>query len=335
MHPLYLVEQGAQVRIEQRRMVLARKDEVIMKVPMAHVASLILFGNISLTTPTIKRLLRDNTDTIFLSIGGDYQGRLVGRATPHSLLRRQQYERLQQEAFALPLSQQMIYGKIHNMRTFLRRYKQRGVGPEMRDILTKLDEACQRTFRTTKLNSLRGVEGSATALYFRVLRQVFKHDWGFHNRNRRPPLDPVNVLLSFGYTLLAREVEASVYIVGLDPYMGAFHTIDYGRPSLALDVMEEFRTILVDSITLRCLNNEIITQDDFTQTNDTQRPIRLSDDGMRRFIREWENRLQTEITHPVTHERMVYRRVFETQLRMLARALRDNNPQIYRPFIVR
>jgi len=335
MPPLYVVEQGTKLSIDHRRLVIEKDGEALMKVPLAHTNAVILFGNISLTTPTMKHLLREGIDALFLTSHGDYEGRLVGKMSNFGLLRQSQYEQMKQESFALPMAQNMIYGKCHNMHIFIRRYQQRQDDLEMQQSLDRLKAMRDSTQRTTKLSGLRGVEGSATALYFSLLRKVFKHDWAFDNRNRRPPLDPVNVLLSFGYTLLARELEASVYIVGLDPYIGLFHTVEYGRPSLALDLMEEFRPIIVDSVVLRCLNNEIITHNDFTRSDDPNRPLVLSDDGKRRFIREWENRLQTEIIHPVTHEKMIYRRAFEIQMRLVAKCLREENPAFYKPFIVR
>jgi len=334
MPPVYIVEQGSSLRIEGRRLWVEREGMEAIKVPLAHCESLVLFGNVNLTTPAIKRLLQDGIDVVFLTVHGDYQGRLLGPMSKFGQLRLSQYERLQDKSFCLALAQRIVRGKCLNMRTFLMRYNRDLHQPEIEAVVQRLEEASERCLRTTLLSGLLGVEGSASAAYFSVFKRLFKREWDFPQRVRRPPTDSVNVLLSFGYTLLTRWLEASVSLVGLDPMLGIMHTVEYGRPSLALDLVEEFRCIIVDSIVLRCLNNDLITQDDFRPGGEGERPIVLSDRGMRVFIREFEARLDTEITHPVTRERLIYRRVFEVQTRLLARCLRDNNPQ-YPPFTVR
>ncbi|MBP8972439.1 MAG: CRISPR-associated endonuclease Cas1 [Anaerolineae bacterium] len=172
---------------------------------------------------------------------------------------------------------------------------------------------------------MRSNEGHATAVHRRTRGQA---------AHRAAPPDPVNVLLSFGYTLLTRELEASVSLVGLDPYLGLLHVTEYGRPSLALDLMEEFRAIVVDSVVLRCLNNDLITPADFSPGTTPDRPVLLSDNGKRHLIRTFEERVETTIRHPVTQEQMTYRRAFEIQTRLLARCLREGQPD-YQPFRVR
>lgn len=334
MPPVYIVEQGALVNIEGRRLWVERRDSDPIKVPLAHCSSLVVFGNVSLSTPAIKRLLQEGIDVVFLTVHGDYQGRLVGPLTKFGQLRLWQYQRLQDKDFCLKLAQQIIRGKCLNMRTFLMRYN-RDLGlPEIASVVERLAEASERCRRTTRLSALLGVEGSASAAYFSVFKRLFKHDWEFPQRVRRPPTDPVNVLLSFGYTLLTRWVETSVALVGLDPMLGIMHTVEYGRPSLALDLVEEFRCIIVDSIVLRCLNSSLITSADFRPGGEGERAVVMSEGAMRVLIREFESRLDTEITHPVTRERLVYRRIFEVQTRLLARCLRDNVPE-YQPFVVR
>jgi CRISPR-associated protein Cas1 len=166
-----------------------------------------------------------------------------------------------------------------------------------------------------------------------VFKRLFKDDWAFEKRVRRPPTDPLNVLLSFGYTLLGQAMESAVLTVGLDPYLGLMHSTEYGRPSLALDLIEEFRHIVVDSVVLRACNQGLIAPANFAEQDDPRRPILLDDEGRKRFLREWETRLNVEFTHPLTGERTTYRRCFEIQAREMARALRRG--EIYRPFTVR
>jgi len=334
MPPLYIVEQGAQLRLEQRRLVVEKNGQRIARVPLAHTNAVIIFGNAHITTPALKGLLRAGVDVVFLTRYGRYEGRLVGPVSKFGLLRQAQYALAHDHAFGLKLAQTLVNGKCLNMRTTLLRRNRSLQNAAIAASAERIGALAERAWRTQRLNALRGVEGSAAAAYFSVLRHLFKRPWPFYKRVRRPPTDPINVLLSFGYTLLTRELEASVLLVGLDPYLGFLHGTAYGRPSLALDLVEEFRAIVVDAVVLRCLNSELITAEDFTAGDNPNRPLVLSDDGRRRFLQAFETRVMTPITHPVTGEKMTYRRAFEIQTRLLARCLRDKTPR-YQPFLVR
>jgi len=334
MPPLYVVEQGAKLSIEQRRLLVRKSGEVVAKVPLAHTNAVVIFGNATITTPAMKRLMSSGIDVVFLSKYGRYQGRLVGPLSKFGLLRQHQYALMHDEPFKLTIAQGIVRAKCLNMRTLLQRYNRSLDHAAITQSIERLHWLSERAGRTTRLNALLGVEGQASAAYFSVFKQLFKHAWTFEKRRRRPPPDPVNVLLSFGYTLLTRELEASVALVGLDPYLGVMHTTQYGRPSLALDLVEEFRAVIVDSVVLRCLNTGLVMPADFTPGDQPDRPVVLSDDGRRRFIQAFEQRVSTTIQHPVTHESMTYRRVFEIQTRLLARCFRDQTPA-YQPFLVR
>lgn len=334
MPPLYIVEQGAGLSIAQRQIVVTTPAGAVVKRPLAHTNAVIIFGNASVTTPALKRLMRLGIDVVFLTTSGRYEGRLVGPLSKFGLLRQRQYETLRDPAFRLAIAQAIVRAKCLNQRTLLLRANRERLQPEVGASIERLGWLAERAQRTTRLNALLGVEGQASAAYFSVFRHLLRPDWTFERRMRRPPPDPVNVLLSFGYTLLARELEASVALVGLDPYLGCLHTTEYGRPSLALDLMEEFRAIVVDSVVLRCLNNALLLPGDFTAGDSPDRPIVLSDSAKRRFLQTFEDRVATNIQHPVTGETMTYRRVFELQTRLLARCIREHTSD-YQPFRVR
>ncbi len=334
MPPLYIVEQGAKLTVNGRRLVVEKDDEKLLQVPFAHTSSVILFGNIAITTPAMKRLMDASIDVIFLSQGGDYQGRLVGPLSKFGQLRQDQYELLRDGAFRLSAAQRIVAGKCQNMRTLLQRYNGDLQLAALTEVIASLKRFIERTGRTTQLSALLGVEGAASSAYFRGFRLLLKHGWRFEERNRRPPKDPVNVLLSFGYTLLTRDLEGMIGLVGLDPYLGVLHTTEYGRPSLALDLVEEFRAIIVDLVVLWCLNSQQITSDEFRVGAAGERPILMSDSAKRKFIAAYEQRLALTITHPVTGEKMIYRRAFEIQTRFMARCFREKNPG-YTPFVVR
>lgn len=334
MPPLYIVEQGARLSIEQRQVVVTTRANAVFKRPLAHTNAVILFGNVTVTTPALKRLMRLGIDVVFLTAHGSYEGRLVGPLSKFGQLREQQYAALRDPLFRLKIAQIIVQAKCLNLRTLLLRANRERSHPEIAASIERLGWLAERTQRTTRLHALLGVEGQASAAYFSVLRHLISSEWTFERRMRRPPPDPVNVLLSFGYTLLARELEASIALVGLDPYLGCLHVTEYGRPSLALDLMEEFRAIVVDSVVLRCLNNELVQPEDFTPGETPERPIVLSDEGKRRFLQAFEDRVAATIQHPVTGETLPYRRIFELQTRLLARCIREQAPD-YQPFRVR
>lgn len=334
MPPVYIVEQGTRLSIEKRRLIVKQQDDVLLKVPLAHTSAIVLFGNIHITTPAMKRLLHMGVDTIFLTQDGRYEGRLIGQPSHYGLLRQNQYDQLHHVDFRLSIAKAIVAAKCQNMRTLLQRHNRRKPDIDLQDVIQQIAQRLDSTPRKTTLNALRGIEGSATAAYFRGFKQLLQPPWTFQQRIRRPPTDPVNVLLSFGYTLLQHAMEAMVNVVGLDPYIGVLHRTEYARPSLALDLIEPFRPILVDSVVLQCLHNGTLTPADFKEADDRQRPIVLQDGGKRRFIQALEDRLETEIKHPHTNERMTYRRALEIEARLLARCLREQN-SVFKTFRVR
>jgi len=171
------------------------------------------------------------------------------------------------------------------------------------------------------IDALRGLEGAGSAAYFGAFDRLIRNDkFSFHTRNRRPPTDPVNALLSFGYALLRHDVQGAINIVGLDPYLGYLHTQRYGRPSLALDVMEEFRPLVVDSMVLSALNRKALTPDDF-HSEPLSQAVSLSDEGRRTFLRLYEQKKQSKFKHPVMGRQCTYQEAFEIQVRLLAKYL--------------
>ena len=342
MPPLYVTTQGAKLRYRKRRLVIEKEDQEhgkqeVAAVPAVHVDQVLIFGNVSITTPALSFLLKKEIDTTFLTVRGRYKGRLVGPSGGNGRLRLRQYGRASDEGWALETARAIVTVKLHNTRTLLRRYARRlqtPEAPELSGAAEQLSDLISRAGRCRTVNSLSGVEGRAAAVYFSVFRHLIKgQEWTFDKRNRRPPRDPVNALLSFGYTVLTHNVESAVRAVGLDPYIGFLHQVAYNRPSLALDLVEEFRCIVVDSVVLRCLNNRIILPAHFTLDPDATYPVLLNEEGRGRFIRELEGRLNLTFKHPDSKERVTYRRCFELQARRLARCLQTG--KVYRPFKVR
>lgn len=333
MPPLYLVEQGSKLSHEGRRLVVTKEGKDLLQVPLIKVSEVLIFGNIQITTPALRLCLDEGVDIVFLTQDGRYCGRLVGPPTGYGQLRRFQYQRVENREFSLGTAQSIVAGKLRNMHTLLLRYNRALEDQEIAKATFDLNAMIAQAGRTTQHSSLLGVEGKGTAIYFGVFKRLFKDDWPFEKRVRRPPTDPINVLLSFGYTILQHNIESAVNLVGLDPYLGFLHAVEYNRPSLSLDLMEEFRPIVTDSVVLRVCNSHLVTPANFSKTDDPERPVLLDDEGRANFIREFEARLAQEFKHPDTQERVTYRRCFELQVRRLANCLKSG--ETYKPFLVR
>lgn len=332
MPALYLTEQQSKIRLSNQRLQVEREVspfhadqvEVLLSLPLAHVDSLILLGNISLTTPAIHALLRRGVPVVFLSAQGEYLGRLEGELSPHVPLRKMQYLRHSEENFVLEMARRFVRAKLAHQRAMLQRYQRTHPGISLCDFIQALDRFLAELERKTTLSALRGLEGTATAAYFRAVRTLLHHDWGFTERNRRPPRDPVNVLLSFGYTLLAEACRGAVEAVGLDPYLGFLHEVAYNRPSLALDLMEEFRPV-IDGLVLWALNGGQIKPEDFLPGT-AERPILLSREGQRRFLAAYEARMEMRVKHPLRQMQFPLRQCLVEQAHQVASCIQRGVP---------
>lgn len=334
--PLYLTEQGSTLSRRGRRLLVTKDGETLAQAALIGVSQVIVFGNVNVTTPALQLLLQENVETVLLSSAGRFYGRLVGAASAHGSLRVAQVLRSQDPVFALGLAQRFVHAKIHNMRVILLRYGRRQDNEELRVAGDALGDLIDGSESCRTINSLSGVEGRATAIYFGAWKALVKAPWRFDARRRRPPTDPVNVLLSFGYTLLSQNIVSAVLTSGLDPQIGFLHQLNYNRPSLALDLMEEFRPVIVDSVVLRCLNNGILTPADFRPGEEGEYPLVLEQEGMKRFIREMEARFEQTIKHPHSGDSVSYRRLFLEQAYGVARLLREGQPPAaYPAYLIR
>ncbi len=260
---VYVKTQGAKIVKEGKHLLVKKGDGVYNTLFTYKLEQMVLFGNIEITHGALCQLMRNGVDTVFLSQHGRYLGRLTPLESKNVFLRKRQYLMLADPAFGLRFARCVVAGKLANMATVLMRIKRSRNAPEtyarakkIKDIMDMLDHA-------ESIDSLRGYEGKGSALYFEVFRYGFVEDFGFSKRVRRPPTDPVNSVLSLLYTLLMNRVYAAVRIAGLDPYPGFLHTLDYGRYSLVLDLMEEFRTIVADTLVFSLFNLKILKADDF------------------------------------------------------------------------
>lgn len=331
MATLYVTEQGARVEKEYQRLLVTKEDEVLLAVPAGRVSHVVLVGNVGVTTPALLEMLDQGVGLSFLSRWGQLQGRLVPPTGKHVPLRQQQYRRGQDATFCLAMSRAFVGGKLRNYRALARRMARSN--PDIEPIPIQRISACIRQIESAKdLATLRGVEGEASRAYFTVLRQALRPGMGFQRRTRRPPRDAINALLSLGYTLLTDNLLAACEVVGLDPYEGFFHADKYGRPALALDLVEEFRGVIVDSVAMNLVNRGMLQEGDFEPGPGGA--VYLKPGSLRVFFRQYSARLRTEVLHPLVGRRLTYQKCLEVQARQLAKVILGQEPG-YRPFLTR
>lgn len=321
------------------------------RVPMMKVDQVVVLGDSTVTTPALVALLEQNADICFCDFWGRFKGRLAPSVSKNVFVRAAQFQVHGAYRQRVLLAARFVRGKLHNQRTLLLRGA-RSLNDEdsaahvarsaetIGEMVVEVDRLeveeegpldPSRPQMQSALGALHGMEGAGAAAFFRGYERLLKQDLGFHGRKRRPPTDPVNALLSFGYTLLMNHVLSAAQIVGFDPYIGYLHSEGYGKPSLALDLMEEMRTPVVDSVVLTVINKQIIRAQHFDEQFGV---FLLSTQGRKLFLQQFEQRLNTEIQHPVFGYKVTYRRCLELQARLLSKFLLGEVPD-YRPFQIR
>jgi CRISPR-associated protein Cas1 len=365
MPTLYLTEDRALVRrdsedcllvqIPERRekggMVLspARKEHI----PLVKVDDVVVMGEVTLTASALHLLLERNIDITLLGYYGQFKGRLSPPLSKNALLRMAQYRAHDDMSKRCGLARQFVMGKLSNQRTMLQRHYRRRTDADlgqaidqMTDHLRQLETlpldkintgkpllSGEKRIEGTPLEQILGLEGRSSAVYFQCFgkRISDQEQWLFAGRIKRPPTDPVNSLLSFGYSLLTSKIASTVQLVGFDHFIGYLHSSFYGRPSLALDLIEEFRPVIVDSVVLSMLNNNMLTIEDFVVELGA---YRLQDERRNAFFTKFEERLNEELTHPIFGYKVTYRRCIELQARLLAKVLTGELDE-YPPFLIK
>lgn len=323
--PLYVQHPGARVSKDGDCLKILDRDEVLAEARLVETSHLVLLGPVQVSTQTVQELCKRGIPVSYLSSGGWLYGLTTGMTHKNVELRRRQYAVAAEPVQCLSLARRFVQAKIANCRTVLRR--NHAAAPEM--MLRDLKTDQQKAGEAESIEVLLGIEGTAARRYFSEFAGMLKADDGagrfdFEGRNRRPPRDPVNALLSFAYALLAREWTGTLQAVGLDPFLGFYHQPRYGRPALALDLMEEFRPLVADSVVLTAINNGEVRSTDWIERMGA---VSLTTEGRRRFIETYERRMGQEITHPVFGYQISYRRVLEVQARLFGRHLLGEIPE--------
>ncbi|PYJ99337.1 MAG: CRISPR-associated endonuclease Cas1 [Verrucomicrobia bacterium] len=332
---LYLNTPGYRVGCKDEVLVVKEKDLLIEEVRMRDVSHVALFGNIQISTQAIQSLCEQEVPVTYFSMGGWFYGITRGHGMKNVFLRMEQFRLARDEAMCLSLAQQFVHGKIRNHRTLLMRNHLEP--PE--SIIAKLKRASEDALGAGSIEELLGIEGAAASQYFQQFSGMVKiadelaapaeqrsandtkqlaFNFNFANRNRRPPTDPVNAMLSLAYSMLTKDCTLAALAVGFDPYVGFYHQPRFGRPALGLDLMEEFRPLVAESTVLSCINNRVVTEKDFVRAGQA---VNLNAPGRKRFFQTYEQRMSSLITHPLFDYKVSYRRALELQARLLAKTL--------------
>jgi CRISPR-associated protein Cas1 len=331
--PLYLNTPGYRVGCKDEVLTIKDKDKLIEEVRMRDVSHVALFGNVQISTQAIQSLCEHEVPVTYFSMGGWFYGITRGHALKNVFLRMEQFRLARDEATCLLFARQFVHGKIRNQRTLLMRNHLEPPEPT----ILKLKRASEDALAAASIEELLGIEGAAASQYFQQFNGMVKveddlpglglpventkqrtFNFNFNSRNRRPPTDPVNAMLSLAYSTLAKDCTLAALAVGFDPYLGFYHQPRFGRPALGLDLMEEFRPLIAESTVLSCINNRVVTDKDFVKAGQA---VNLTPPGRKRFFQTYEQRMSSLITHPLFDYKVSYRRALELQARLLAKTL--------------
>jgi len=326
--PFYIQEQGAKVGKKGHKLIVSKEGDELASVRIKDVSQVVLMGGVGISTQTVHHLCEEGVPVVYVSRGHWFYGITHGVGLRNAYDRAAQFRTAADEAKSLEFAREVVIGKGSNQRTILGR----NVSPRPIAILKEMSMLLRKASAARTVEELLGLEGGIAARYFAQFGSLLKPrdfdvSWDFNARNRRPPKDPVNALLSFGYALLTKDCTVALLAEGLDPWWGLYHRPRHGRPSLSLDLMEEFRPLVVDSAVLTAVNTGMVTRSSFRQT---AAGCMLTAKGRKDFIRAYEARLDQLVTHPLFDYRCSWRSVIRVQARLISRWLRGDVPS-YQP----
>lgn len=334
MSIVYVTQQRSKVSKRGERLIVSKDGEAIQEIGVGTIEQVHIMGRgIQVTTPALMMLARHNVEVVYLTQNGRFQAAVNGPLHKHGQLRVSQ-ARLG-EAVAFSVAKRIVAGKLANQRTLLEQFKGQNLN-EVRMAVNGISGMIKRVHTADNRELLLGTEGQGAAAYFGGFRALLKGEWGFDKRAYYPPPDPINALLSFGYTLLLNDVRAALRTIGLDPYLGVFHVIDYGRPSLALDLMEEWRPIIVDAMVLGVVNRGYIKGEEFQLVSNAYHKspgVRLIDGARKRFLRAYEQRVNEVALYQPTGKRETFRRIFHLQAQAFAQTILSSGKVQYQPYV--
>lgn len=337
LNTLFVTSEDAYLTIEGQNVVVNREKREIARFPLHTLSGIISFSYAGASPALMGGCAKHGVSLSFCTPSGRFLARSVGEENGNVLLRRMQYRAADDAAHSCRIARNMIFGKLHNARWSIERTKRdhslRVDTAHLQASIDKIKALYPVVLEEISLESLRGDEGTGAKAYFDVFDEMIlqnKADFFFRERSRRPPLDNVNAMLSFAYSLLGNDCAAALESVGLDAYVGFLHRDRPGRTSLALDLMEEMRPCFADRFVLSLINNRVVRDDDFEHTDSGA--VLLTGDGRKKFLQAWQERKRETITHPYLKEKIAWGLVPYVQALLLARYLRDDL-DAYPPFL--
>lgn len=336
LNTLFVQLQSTYLHLDHDTVKVECEGETRLRVPLHHLGALALFGNVLVSPFLIHRCAEDGRSIVWFSQSGKFRARMVGPTSGNILLRQAQYRAGLDPVLTVAIARRIVGGKVQNTRNAVMRAAREAEGDDRAELAKAARElgATLRQLKTaTDVNVIRGFEGRAGHIYFGIFHRLVKSNrdaFLFHGRNRRPPQDPLNCLLSFAYALLRTDCIAACEGVGLDPQLGYLHSVRPGRPSLALDLMEELRPIIADRVVLSLVNLQQVKPDDFDIR--TGGAVEMRDGTRKLLIEAYQRRKQEKIQHPVVEQRISIGLVPHVQARLLARYLREDANE-YQPFV--
>lgn len=326
LNTLYITTPESYLSKDGENVVVSVKQEEVFRIPAINVESIVTFGYMGASPGVMKLCTERGIGLTFLSPNGRFISRIQGQVRGNVLLRKAQYTLADDEDVATEIARICIAGKIQNYRNILRRYERDyGEVEEIENAVRAMDRAKGEVLRATSTEQVRGLEGDAASCYFSVFQHLIinqREEFPFSGRNRRPPKDAVNAMLSLAYTLLTNDVTSALETVGLDPYVGFLHTMRPGRASLALDMVEELRAYLGDRFVLSLINRRQITASDFLYQG--EKGVVLTENGRKIFLTAWQNRKRDTVTHPFLQEKIPIGLIPHAQAMLLARCIRGD-----------
>jgi CRISPR-associated protein Cas1 len=326
LRPVYVTGHGLTIGRSGDVLQVRDRKQLVQEVRLHEISQVNVFGNVQITSGAVQAMCWAEKPMAHFSAGGWFYGLTQGLGLKNVFLRKAQFERASDERFCLAVARQLVGSKIRNQRTLL----QRNHTEPPSAVFLRLRELADQAARAGGLETLLGIEGAGARLYFEHFAGMLKAEgederpaFDFQHRNRRPPRDPVNALLSLAYAFLTRDLTIVCHAIGFDPFIGYYHQPRFGRPALALDLMEGFRPLIADSAVLSAINTRMVTPKDFVRAGGA---VSLTPDGRKGLIRAYEQRIDTLVTHPLFGYRVSYRRVMEIQARLLARFVSGELP---------
>lgn len=320
---LYLCEQNTKISKRGHRLLVEKDDQSILDIPIRKVERIFIFGNIQITTQAMSILLEEQVEVAFFSLRGRFKGSLSGPMSKNISLRIAQYECWHDETVKLHMGRQFIQSKMLNMINVLQRYSYNHPEADFKKQIDIIRHSITRLSETSSIDEIMGIEGYGSRVYFGCFAQMCRRELIFPGRYKHPSSDPINALLSLGYTLVGSEIAALLEAMSLDPYLGFLHSVRYGRQSLALDLLEEFRQAIIDPFTLKLINKKIFSEKDFELAEGGG--MQLIDRAFRRYIDHYEDRLnRASVKGP--DGKLSWREVMQIQTRELGHAIQEKRP---------